>query len=111
MDECDSINAENCMLKDVYSNLKRDIRRLEHANEVLKSEWLEVDEKTLVLHEDLNKLKETLSLKEKVFNTDLSKLKSESLQLKQRLEVLICENSQLLEKLKHAESDLTANRR
>ena len=70
------------MLKDVCSDLERDIRRLEHANEVLKSEWLEVDEKTLVLHEDLNKLKETSSMKEEVFNLDLSKMKSESLQLK-----------------------------
>jgi len=110
MDECDSINAENCMLKDVCSDLKRHMRRLEHENQVLKSERLEVDKKTLVLHEDLSKLKETLSMKEEVFNTDLSKLESESLQLKQRLEDLICENSQLLEKLKHAESNLTANR-
>jgi len=82
MDECDSINAENCMLKDVCSDLKREIRRLEHANEVLNSDRLEVDERTLVMHEDLNKLKETLSVREEVFNTDLSKLKSESLQLK-----------------------------
>ena len=67
MDDCDSVNAENCMLKDVCSDLKRDIRRLEHTNEVLKSEKLEIDEKTLVLHEDLNKLKETLSMKEEVF--------------------------------------------
>ena len=67
MDECDAINFENCMLKDACSELKRDIRRLEHTNEVLKSEKLEIDKKTLVLHEDLNKLKETLSMKEEVF--------------------------------------------
>ena len=84
MDECDSINAENCMLKDVCSDLKSHMRRLEHENQVLKSERLEVDKKTLVLHEDLSKLKETLSMKEEVFNTDLSKLESKSLQLKQR---------------------------
>jgi len=36
MDECDAINAENCMLKDVCSELKKDVRMLEHANEVLK---------------------------------------------------------------------------
>jgi len=47
-------------------------------------------------------------VREKVFNTDLSKLESQSLQLKQRIESLVCESSQLLEK---AESDLTANRR
>jgi len=87
------------------------MRRLEHENQVLKSERFEVDKKTLVLHEDINKLKETLSMKEEVFNTDLSKLESESLQLKWRLEVLICENSQLLKKLKQAKSDLIANRR
>jgi len=110
MDEYDVINAENCMLKDVCSNLKKEVRKLEHANEILKSERLEVDEKTLVLHEDLDKLKETLSMTEKVFNTDLLKLKSESLQLKQRIESFIYENSQLLEKLKKAESELTANR-
>ena len=45
MDECDAINAENCMLKDVCSDLKRDVRKLEHANEILKNERPEVDEK------------------------------------------------------------------
>jgi len=82
MDECDAINAENCMLKDVCSDLKRDVRKLEHANEILKNERFKVDEETLVLCEDLDKLKETLSVREKVFNTDLSKLESQSLQLK-----------------------------
>jgi len=37
MDECDSITTKNCMLKDVCSDLKKDIRKLEHANEILKS--------------------------------------------------------------------------
>jgi len=111
MDECDAINAENCMLKHVCSDLKRDVRNIEHANENLKSERLEVNERTLILHEDLNKLKETLSMREKVFNTDLSKLESGPLQLKQRIKSLIYENSQLLEKLKKVESNLTANKR
>ena len=53
VDKCDSINAENCMLKDACSDLKRDMRTLEHENQVLKSERFEVDKKTLVLHEDL----------------------------------------------------------
>jgi len=79
MDECDAINAENCMLKDICSNLKRDVRKLEHTNEILKNERLQVDEETLVLYEDLDKLKETLSVREKVFNTDISKLESRSL--------------------------------
>jgi len=110
MDEYVSINAENYMLKDACSDLKRDMRRLELKNQVLKSERLEVDTKTLILHEDLNKLKETLSMKEEMFNTDLSKLESKSLQLKQRLEDLIYDNCKLLEKLKQAESNLTANK-
>jgi len=29
MDECDAINTENCMLKDVCSELKKDVRLLE----------------------------------------------------------------------------------
>ena len=111
MDECDSINSENCMLKDICSELKRDIRELEHENEILKSEKLEVDNKTLVLHEDLNKLKETLSMKEEVFSINFSKLESESFALKQKVESLLDENKKFLEKLKQVESDLTANRR
>jgi len=50
-------------------------------------------------------------MREKVFNTHFSKLETESLQLKQGIESLICENNQLLEKLKRAKSDLTVNRR
>jgi len=48
-DECDAINAENCMLKDVRSELKKDVRLLgknkqilEHLNEILISEKLEI---------------------------------------------------------------------
>jgi len=81
MDDCDNINAKNCMLKDVCSSLRKDVRKLEHANEIIKSEKLKVDEETLVLYKDLDKLKETLSMREEVFNTNLSKLGSESLQL------------------------------
>ena len=73
--------------------MKKDVRKLEHANEILKREKLKVDEETLVLYEDYDKLKETLSVREEVFNTNLSKLESESLLLKK------------------AESDFTANRR
>jgi len=43
--------------------LKKDIRKLEHANEVLKSEKHDVDKKNLVLEEGLDKLKETLSMR------------------------------------------------
>jgi len=49
-------------------------------------------------------------MREEVFNTNPSKLESESLQLKQKIESLICENHQLLKRLKKVESDLTANR-
>ena len=52
MDECDAINVEHYMLKDVCSKLNKDVRMLEHANEVLKCERLKVEEKTLVLCED-----------------------------------------------------------
>ena len=100
MDECDSINSENCILKEACSELKRDIRELEHENEILKGEKFEVDKKTLVLHEDLNKLKETLSMKEEVFAADFSKRESECLELKQKIESLLDENGKLLEKLK-----------
>jgi len=79
MDECDAINTKNSMLKNVYSNLKKDVRKLERANEILKSERLKVGEETLVLYEDLDKLKDTFGVREEVFNTNLSKLESESL--------------------------------
>ena len=50
-------------------------------------------------------------MREKVFNTNLAKLKSESLHLKLRVESLVSENNQLLEKAHKAESDLTGNKR
>jgi len=100
MDECDAINAENCMLKDFCSELKKNVRmhiknrqKLEHANEILKCDKLKVDEKTLALCEDLDMLKETLNMREKVFNTNLSKLESESLHRKPKIETLISENN------------------
>jgi len=98
MDEYDAINSENCMLKDACSELKRDIRELEHENKILKSEKIKIDMENIVLHEDLNKLKETLSMKEEVFVTDLTKLENESLELKQKVKSLLIENSKLLEK-------------
>ena len=97
MDECDAINSENCMLKDACSEPKNDIRRLEHENKILKSEKIETDMTNLVLREDLNKFKETLSLKEEAFATDLTKLENESLELKQKVESLLVENRKLLE--------------
>jgi len=47
IDECDAMNAENCMLKHICSELKKNVRmfkrdkqELEHANEILKCEKL-----------------------------------------------------------------------
>jgi len=118
MEECDAINAENCILKDVYSELKRmlemlkkDKQEFEHANEILKCEKLKVEEKTLALCENLDMLKESMNMREKVFNTNLTRLESESLHLKLRIKSLICENNQLLEKLHKVESDLSENKR
>ena len=53
MDEYDSVNTENCMLKDACSDLKRDIIELEHENKILKSEKNETNMTNLVLCEDL----------------------------------------------------------
>ena len=44
------------MLKDVCSDLKKDVRKLEHVNEIPKSEKLKVDEETLVLYDVVLKL-------------------------------------------------------
>ena len=50
-------------------------------------------------------------MREKNFNSELSKLESESISLKLRIESLTNENNQLLEKVRKAESDLIQNRR
>ena len=50
-------------------------------------------------------------MREKEFNFELSRLEIESLDLKLRLESLVSENNQLLEKVRRAESDLIQNRR
>ena len=61
------------------------------------------------LLDDLNKVKETLNLKEEVFATEFSKLENESLELKQKVESLLDENNKLVDKLKQVELDLAAN--
>jgi len=91
MDECDAINSENCMLNHACSELKKDIRELEHENQILKSEKAKIDMSNLVLHEDLKKFKETLSLKEEAFAADFAKLENESLELNQKVESLLVE--------------------
>jgi len=65
----------------------------------------------LVLHEELKKFKETLSLKEEAFAADFAKLKNESLELNKKVDSLLVENKNLLENLKQVESELAANRR
>ena len=118
LDDCEEVNAENCMLKDICSELKRDVRLLEKnkqelecINEILISEKLETKDKTLALRKELDKLKDFMNKREKEFNFELSKLESESLDLTRRLESLVSENNQLLEKVHKVESDLVQNRR
>jgi len=62
-------------------------------------------------YEELDKLKDIMNMREKEFNSELSKLESESLDLKRRLESLVNENNQLIEKVHRAESDIVQNRR
>jgi len=111
MDEYDALTSENCMQKDVCAVIKKHIKELEHQSKILKSEKVDLDMKHLVLHDDLNKVKETLSLKEEAFPTDFAKLKNESLELKQKVESLLDENNKFLVKLNQVESDLAANNR
>jgi len=111
MDEYDALTFENCMLKDVCAEIKKkDIKELEHENKILKSEKVDLDMKHLVLRDDLNKIKETLSLKEEAFTTDFVKLESESLELTLKVKSLLDENNKLLDKLNQVELDLAANR-
>jgi len=53
MDECDALHSENCELKDACAELKRNIRELEHEIKILKDKKIELDMKSLVLHEVL----------------------------------------------------------
>jgi len=91
--------------------LKRNKLELEHVNEALKCEKLKAEEEALALCKDLDIPKDLMNTREEVFDTDLSRLKSESLDLKLRLESLVSENNQLLEKAHKAKFDLTENRR
>jgi len=100
MDECDALYSENCELKDACVELKRDIRELEHENKILRDGKIELGVKNLVLHEDLERIKETFRLKEEILVTDLTKLEKESLELKQKAESLLVENNKLHETIK-----------
>ena len=111
IDEYDSMNAENCMLQDACADLKRDIRKLEQENESLENHKSVVDIENLVLNKDLDDLKKSLSMKEAEFSAAYLKLETESLKLKERLEALLNENKDLMEKVNKADSDLARNRR
>jgi len=107
MDECDALHSENCELKDACVELKSDIRELEHENKIIKDQKFELDMKSLVLHEDLERIKEPFRLKEETIVTNLSKLEKESLELKQKA----VENNKLHEMVKQVETDQPTNRR
>ena len=61
------------------------------------------------MHEDLERVKEILRLKEENFVTNFTKLEKESLDLKQKIESLRAENQSLHEKLKQVGIDQAAN--
>jgi len=73
--------------------LEKNKQELERVNEILKSEKLKADEKTLTLYKDLDKLKDFMNMREKAFNSKLSRPKSESLNLKLRLESLVSKDN------------------
>jgi len=67
--------------------------------------------KSLVLHEDIERIKETFRMKEETLVTNFTKLKKESLELKQKVESLLVENNKFHETLKQVEKDQATNRR
>jgi len=106
MEECEIVNSENCMLKNTCSGIEKDVKILErkkqelgHMNQVLTCEKLKIDKKVLVLCNELDTLKNLMNKRAEVFNTDLSKLEEESRELKLKIELLVRENNQLLEKV------------
>ena len=118
MNECKTVTVENCMLKDVCSEFKKDVRmleqnklELEHVNKVLKCEKLKEEEEGLALCKDLDALKDLINTREKEFNSDLTGLNSESRDLKLKVESLVSENDQLLGKAHKVESNLVQNKR
>ena len=86
--------------------LEKNKQESERSNEFLISEKHKIEEKTLALCQELDQLKDFINIREKEF----SKLESESLDLKHRLESLVSENNELHEKVHKAESDLIQNR-
>ena len=97
MDECDALHTENCDLSNECDELKREVLKLEQENKHLKDEKIELDMNNLVLHEDFERTKEILKLKEECFVTTFTKLEKESLDLKEKIESLLVENQNLHE--------------
>ena len=89
MDECDALHSKNCELRDACDELKRDIRELEHENKIFKDEKIELHMNNLVLHEDLERVKETFRLREESFVTDLAKLEKSLLNWNKRLNLYL----------------------
>jgi len=80
------------------------------VNEILKCEKFEAEEKNHALGNELNALKDLMNTTEKEFKSDFTKLESESVDLKLRLESLVSENNKLLEMAHKTESDLVQNK-
>ena len=87
------------------------LKELKRVNEILKYEKFKAEEKTHALGNDLNALKDPMKTRDKEFNSDLTRLESESLDLKFRLESFLSENNKLLEKAHKTESNHVQNRR
>ena len=68
-------------------------------SEVLIREKLKINEKVLVLCNELDTLKDLMNKREEVFNTDLLKIEEESRELTFKIELLVKENNRLLEKV------------
>ena len=75
--------------------LENNKQKLEHLNDILISEKLETEERTLTLCQALDQLKDFMNIREKEF----SKLESESLDLKRRVDSSVSENNELREKV------------
>ena len=104
MEEYEALTSENCMLKITCSDLEKDVKRLErkrqeleHMNEALMYEKLEINEKSFALSKELDILKDLSDKKEEELNTKIRELESESSKLRHNLESKINDNKQLQE--------------
>ena len=72
--------------------LEKNKQELEQINEILISKKYKTEEKTLALCQQLDKLMDFMNIREKEFKSELSKMESESISLKLKLESLVSEN-------------------